>query len=257
MRAGRRAKNKNNKTLFVISIIFIGTCIISGAYIINWYINGIQNRSIEEKIKENVSAQYNQDGIYDEKENYEEVEYKIDFQELKKLNKNTVSWLKVYGTDIEHIAVQTNNNSYYLTHNFENKYNVAGWIFVDYRNKLDGTDKNIIVYGHNMLDGSMFGTLTNVLEKSWYNNKENHIIEFVTEKENAKYQVFSVYKIEPEDYYITTKFTENTFVKYINTVKARSIKDFDIEVTPEDKILTLSTCDNTYTQRIVLHAKKI
>ena len=65
--------------------------------------------------------------------------------------------------------------------------------FADYKNKFDGTDKNIIIYGHNRRDGSMFYTLKNILNKEWYEKEENLKVKFITEKEETIYQVFSVY----------------------------------------------------------------
>ena len=160
-------------------------------------------------------------------------------------------------TPINYPVVQAKDNNYYLRRNLDKKYNVGGSIFMDYKNKLDGTDKNIIIYGHNIKDGSMFGTLENILEEEWYNNEENYIIDLTTEKEKLKYQVFSVYKIKNEDYYIDTEFKKNEFKKFIKTLKNRSIKDFDIEVTEDDRILTLSTCADNNKYRVVLHAKII
>ena len=103
----------------------------------------------------------------------------------------------------------------------------------------------------------MFGRLKNVLEEEWYNNEENHVINFVTEKEEQKYQVFSIYEIKNEDYYIDTEFKNNEFEKFIDTLKNRSIKDFNVQVSETDRILTLSTCANNNKYRVVLHAKRI
>ena len=61
----------------------------------------------------------------------------------------------------EYPVVKGSNNSFYLNHCFDKSYNSAGWIFADYRNKFDNTDKNIVIYGHNMRDGSMFGSMLN------------------------------------------------------------------------------------------------
>jgi hypothetical protein len=77
------------------------------------------------------------------------------------------------------------------------------------------------------------------------------------ENEEAIYEVFSVYKIEVEDYYITTNFKDTEFSKFIKTIKERSINDFNVKVTEKDSVLTLSTCDNDNKYRIVLHAKKV
>ena len=87
---------------------------------------------------------------------------------------------------------------FYLKHSFDKSNNSAGWIFADYRNKFDGTDKNIIIYGHNMKDNSMFGRLKSVISEDWYNNEDNKYITLITENEIQIYEVFSVYQIEKE-----------------------------------------------------------
>lgn len=115
----------------------------------------------------------------------------------------------------------------------------------------------MVIYGHNRRDGSMFGTLKNILTDEWQNNQDNFVIPFITENDKLEYQVFSVYRIEKEDYYITTNFsTNNEFNDFINKIKLRSVKDFGVDVTSDDNIMTLSTCDNDNNYRVVLHAKK-
>lgn len=247
---GKHAKNERNKKKIFLNIliaIFIIALIISIIYIAKWLVDNIENKKLADKVSE---------AIIENSEN-EEVDYKVNFEKLKEINNQIVAYLKVNGTKIEYAVVQAKDNNYYLRRNLDKKYNVGGSIFMDYKNKLDGTDKNIIIYGHNIKDGSMFGTLKNVLEKEWYNNEENYIIDLITEKEEQKYQVFSVYKIENEDYYIDTEFKKNEFKKFVNKLKVRSIKDFEIEITEEDSILTLSTCADNNKYRVVLHAKRI
>jgi len=248
---GKHFKPKNKKivVLSALRIIFCITLIISIFYIIKWYIYNRQNELIEEKVSEAI--------IDKEMENEEntDTKYKVDFEQLKQMNNQIVAWLKVNGTKVEYPVVQAEDNDYYLDHNLDKKYNVGGWVFADYRNKLDGTDRNIIIYGHNMKDGSMFGTLKSILTEEWYNNEQNYIIDLITEKEEQEYEVFSVYQIKSEDYYIKTNFENYDFEKFVEKLKDRSIKDFDVEVTSEDSILTLSTCGSNNT-RVVLHAKK-
>jgi len=103
----------------------------------------------------------------------------------------------------------------------------------------------------------MFGSLKNILNEEWYNDNQNYIIDFITEEEHQKYQVFSIYKIEKEDYYINTEFNKKSFLEFINTIKNRSIKDFNVDVSAGDSILTLSTCADNNNYRVVLHGKKI
>lgn len=244
---------KNKKKLFnvvmrIIELIFLILLVYSSINIFKWYNNNKENKQIINEIAESVTI--NED-------TNEEKKYKINFEELKQKNSDTVAWLKVENTNIEFPIVQANNNSYYLTHNFDKKYNVAGWIFADYKNKLDGTDRNIVVYGHNMRNNSMFGSLKDVITEEWYNNEENKYITFVTENDYQTYQVFSVYQIKTEDYYIKTEFKSNEFPEFIDTITKRSKKDFGINVSKEDTILTLSTCSNNNKYRVVLHSVRV
>lgn len=248
MGKGKRFKKNNEKRKIIISgiqIIFIIAIIYSGIKIFNWIKENNQNQEVLKEISESISI--------DEKNK----QYKIDFETLKMTNNDIIAWIKVNGTNIEYPVVKSSNNEYYLTHSLDKSINTAGWVFADYRNKLDNNDKNIIIYGHNRRDGSIFGTLKNILTEEWYKNKENQKIIFMTENGEFEYQVFSVYNIELEDYYIQTDFDENSYSNFINTIKNRSIYDFETEVTSQNSILTLSTCDNNNKYRVVLHAVRL
>ena len=182
----------------------------------------------------------------------------VDFNELLKKNPDTVSWIQVKGTNINYPIVQTTDNSYYLTHAFDKSSNEAGWVFMDYRNDPVSFNQNTIIYAHSRLTGSMFGSLKNILESSWYSNKENHIIRLSTPTENTMWQVFSVYTIPKESYYITPNFNSNeAYQEFLNTMKSRSEVEFSAEVNTNDKVLTLSTCKDNFGNRVVMHAKLI
>ena len=181
----------------------------------------------------------------------------VDITELKDKNSDTVGWINVNNTNINYPFVQGKDNSYYLSHSFDKKYNEAGWVFLDYRNSKDLNNKNTILYAHSRLDKTMFGSLSKVLKSSWYNNKDNHIIRLSTESENTLWQIFSVYKIPEESYYITTEFNNDSdYEKFLNVIKNRSIYNFNTNLNINDKILTLSTCYSD-TERTVVHAKLI
>ena len=125
---------------------------------------------------------------------------------------------------------------------------------MDYKNKADGTDKNIVIYGHQMSDGSMFGALSKLLDKE--NMKDNLTINYVNEQGRKKYEIFSIYTIEPEAYYIKTDFTEQEFVKFKETIKERSLLKVEEELDNKN-ILTLSTCQNFGRRRLAVHAIEI
>lgn len=249
MKGKRYIKDKKNIkkiTVELFFIIFVSIMIVTGIMIFKWVKENKKTNNIIDNIKNNV--------FIDERTN----KYYVNFNELKQTNSDTIAWIKVNGTEIEYPIVKTTNNNYYITHTFDKSYNSAGWVFMDYENKFDGTDNNIIIYAHNRKDGSLFGTLKNILTEKWQNNSNNFIIPFITENEMSEYQVFSVYKIENEDYYITTKFgTDNEFQKFLDVITSRSVKDFASKVTTNDSILTLSTCADNNKYRVVLHAKKV
>ena len=236
----------------ILTYILTGICILGIVYssikIIEWKINTNKNKDIKEEIQEYIKI---------EKTETEEEKYIVDFKKLKEQNEDTIGYLKVNNTDVEYVVVKGNNNEYYLNHNFNKEYNVAGWIFADYKNNFDGTDKNIVIYGHNMQDGSMFASLKNILSNDWQNNT-NKEIKLVTEQGTITYQIFSSYIVEAEDYYITTNFqNDESFRNFINTVSNRTYYNYNVEVNESDNILTLSTCTGNGKDRIVIHAKQI
>ena len=242
-------KRKLKSWIVVVFIILCSLMMIYSLYkIITWKQNVDENHEIKDEIEENIKTN-NVNGT---------INYDIDFKTLKAQNADTIAYLRVNNTNIAYIVVKGTDNDYYLNHNFQKRKNVAGWIFADYRNKFDENDKNIIIYGHSTKDGSMFGTLKNILKSDWYENDENHKLDLVTEKGTYHYQVFSTYTIVPEDYYITTEFaSDDYFYEFINKLKARSNYNYNVEVSKEDKILTLSSCNIDGSKRIVLHAKLI
>ena len=234
----------------MLEIIFLTVMVVSLVKICLWLKDNMANKNVLDEVSKNVF-------VDESKDTDDEDKYTVDFEALKKINSDTVAYLKVEGTKIEYPVVKTENNDYYLHYNFEKKENTAGWIFMDYRNNLDGADKNIIIYGHSRKDGSMFGTLWHTLKDEWYENKSNRYITLVTPEGSFIYEVFSVYTTKAEDYYITTSFTDSQFSQFISTLKSRSVRNFDVEVGQEDQILTLSTCFGNDENRAVLHAKKI
>ncbi|MBQ7104340.1 MAG: class B sortase [Bacilli bacterium] len=180
------------------------------------------------------------------------------FDDLIKINDETVGWLKVNNTKINYPVTQHSDNDYYLNYSYYKKKNSHGWIFMDYRNKIDILDKNTIIYGHRNSKGLMFGTLKNVLEKSWYTNKNNQVITFNTLNQDMKWQIFSIYTLKnTNDYLITNFSSDTTYTNFISKIKGRSIYDFGVEVDVDDNILTLSTCYNGPEHRLVVHAKLI
>lgn len=267
----KRKKKKNTTWIFVILFsIFISIIVFCLIKIFIW---GKDNKDTSKVINDitnavNVTLRDDDDNteLVNDTNEEETSDYwyyikfpliDVDITELKEKNSDTVGWINVNNTNINYPFVQTKDNSYYLNHSFDKKYNEAGWVFLDYRNSKNLNNKNTILYAHSRLDKTMFGSLSKVLKSSWYNNKDNHIIRLSTDTENTLWQIFSVYKIPEESYYITTNFNNNEeYNKFLNTIKQRSIHNFNTNLDANDKILTLSTCYSD-TERTVVHAKLI
>lgn len=181
----------------------------------------------------------------------------VDFSELKTINPKTVGWIEVKGTNVNLPYVHYSNNSYYLNHSFDNSHNSSGWAFLDYRNNAKSLDRNNIIYAHGRMNGSMFGSLRNLLKKDWQKDKSNYVIRTSTETENTMWQIFSVYHIPTTNDYIQVTFKDdNEFEEFTKLILGRSMFDFNTTVSKTDKILTLSTCYSS-TEKLVVHAKLI
>ncbi len=237
-------KKRSKKIIIVplLSLIIIAGCII---YAYRWIKESNVNREVMEGLFEEVTKVHEETG-----------ETKIDFAKLKAKNKDTIGWLKVNNANVDYPVVKGTDNSYYIDHNFNGEANLAGWIFADYRDKGNGTDANLVIYGHNMKNGTMFGTLKKKMFASdWYDNEENRKITYTTEENIYTYTVFSIYEIPDESYFTTTSFTSTSArQQYINTMKSRSKKDFGITPKVTDKMLTLSTCGSTGNTRCIVQA---
>ena len=261
-------KNLIALLIFLIAFIFL---IKSGIDLINYFIDtnntNEEIKNIEDAVKiEEVPDNENTEIIEQKEEIPKDNPYwdyikmnliSVNFDDLLKINNETKGWIQVNGTNINYPFVQTSNNDYYLTHSYDKSYNQAGWVFMDYRNDTINYDKNTILYAHGMNNKTMFGSLRNILNSSWYNNTNNHIIKLSTPTENTLWQVFSVYHIETTNDYIQTEFTsDEEYQSFLDMLKGRSAVTFDTSLNTTDKILTLSTCYNK-TDKVVMHAKLI
>ena len=254
-----------------LALVCVVGIAISTYKIIEWAIDSSRTKDQEQEISDIANAKEKDDDNTTEVVQQKEPDPKtgpywdyikmklidVDFSELIKKNPDTVGWISLSGTNINYPVVQTTNNDFYLNHTFDRSYNQAGWVFADYRNSVDGNDKNMIFYAHGRVDGTMFGTLRNVLTNGWLNNPDNFTVRTSNARENALWQVFSVYHIETTTDYIKTGFNDDQdFQSFTNMLINRSAFNFHTNVTGTDHILTLSTCYSN-TERVVLHAKLI
>ena len=270
-------KEINFKMFSAIIIFIIGVGLVT--LMLDYYVQFKDNNKIEKelidinKIIDNASSNNSVDGnvtdvdFIDDREeetttkkvgsSYSSayyINYSQIFEELLKKNTDTVGYLSVNNTKINYPVVQASTNSYYLNRDFNKRKNSMGWIFMDYRNDAKELNKNTIIYGHNIKQGIMFGTLKYALNSSWYKKESNQVITFNTPTKNMKWRIFSIYRIPATEDYLKTEFeSDEEYMEFLNMLKNRSIFNFNVELNESSKILTLSTCFS-HTTRHVVHA---
>ncbi len=195
----------------------------------------------------------------------------INWDKLKEINDEIVGWIKIDNTVIDYPVLwhkeDNMNSQYYLSHNYQGGYDSFGSIFLDYRS-VDGTDsKNVIMHGHHMNDGSMFGNLLNyggtTGNLDFY--KESPTIEFDTPEANGTYKIISVFKTntlssqgEFFNYMIGEFENEKAFMNYVYNVRIRSLFNIPVDVNEDDELITLSTCSYEFTNfRTVIVARRV
>lgn len=181
------------------------------------------------------------------------------FARLTSINKDIKAWINVANTNIDYAVVQASDNDYYLRRNIYKKYSYSGSIFMDYRCSIwDKATSNIIIYGHNMKADNMFHQLQKFKKESFFKN-EGNIITLYTSEGIITAKVFSVYVTDTNYNYLQSSFADtSSYEEYIDSITSKSMFPSSLSVSPEDRIITLSTCDYQFDDaRLVIHAKII
>ena len=187
-----------------------------------------------------------------------------EYQNLYNSNRSLIGWVKIEDTNIDYPVMQTANNEYYLTHNISQDYDKNGSIFLDCNCDVLKPSTNLIIYGHHMKSGKMFGQLDKYKDKDYW--EKHPYIQFDTIYEKGTYQI--VYAFQSRVYNsdeITFKYyqfidanSQEEFDSYMNSMNGLSLYDTGVPVQYGDHFLTLSTCDHTETEgRFVVVAKKV
>ncbi|MFB5764093.1 class B sortase [Paenibacillus medicaginis] len=164
------------------------------------------------------------------------------FQPLLVINQDIVGWLTIDGTAVDYPILQAEDNEFYLSRNYRKEQTRAGSIFMDFRNRIDGTDQNTVIYGHRMKDNSMFGSLKKYLDKDYF--KAHPVIYYDTLYGSYDLEIFSVYRTTADVNYIRTSFnSEFDYAEFIEQSQQRSEYETGVHVNTTDRIVTLSTCD--------------
>lgn len=184
------------------------------------------------------------------------------FIPLLQINPETVGWIKVGNLADEPVVYR--DNEFYLNHDFYQKKSSSGTVFVDVENTDLENDKYVIVYGHDLRDGSKFGSLKEYLNIEQLKN--NIVIEWSSlySSEAEKYVVFSVFDSsmleENKNYFDLRRFDEidlDGTKKFIEEIRERSLYDIPVDVTAEDQIMVLVTCSYKHEDgRLLIFCRK-
>lgn len=176
-------------------------------------------------------------------------------EQLKSINSDYKMWIQIENTNINYPVVQSSDNDYYLKHNFRKESNISGTVFVESANDIDN-DKNIILYGHNMRNGTMFNNITNYKEESFFN--EDNKISIIMNNTLYEYEVFSVYVKNVSEVNLAIGFAnEDEFINYAYNEAEESLYKKDVDFSAEDNLITLVTCSYEFTDaRTIVVARR-
>lgn len=186
------------------------------------------------------------------------VEVPIDFESLTAEYPDIYAWIYIPGTNVNYPILQREgDNSYYLNHTYEGKRRSEGAIYTEDYNTKDFSDPNTVIYGHNMKNGSMFQTLHKYKNRQFF--MEHPDLYIYQEGRILKYRIFAAYVYDSRHLMKSFDFDDELIFRiYLNSVLTKkemsSNIDTDVSVTTEDKIITLSTCNNNDAQRYLVQA---
>lgn len=211
-----------------------------------------------------VSTEEGQPVINYTSEEREAPEILEEYKNLYNMNKKLIGWLKIDDTNIDYPVMQTSDNEYYLDHNVNQEKDRNGALFLDKDCDVIEPSTNLIIYGHHMKSGRMFGNLDDYASEKYY--KEHPIIRFDTIYEKGTYEIMYVFrsKVYSEGevvfkyYQFIDCYSEQEFESNMKEMAALSLYDTGVTARYGDKLLTLSTCDSTIDDgRFVVVAKKV
>jgi sortase B len=177
----------------------------------------------------------------------------VNIPALRAINPDILGWIRIPGTTISYPLMQGESNLTYLRNAYDKSDSKAGSIFMDYRNAGDFSDQNTIIYGHNMRNRTMFGSLRNFRDVNYI--FQHPIIEIYTDAGLRKYKIFSVVKLEMNDkvYYNLRFSSTERYRQFLLDLVSRAVADPGLMFTPNDPIVTLSTCtSSSETERLIV-----
>lgn len=181
--------------------------------------------------------------------------FDIGHEKLREINKDYIGWLAM-NDNINYPVVQGADNTYYLTHTFYGTQNKAGTIFMAAENEEGWDAKNIIIYGHNIKNNTMFATLMRYEEQAFF--EQHRYFSIYTDEGVSVYGIFAAFRTgETSEAYQYGFADDEDFMNYISLMQSWSVINTGLSVDPDDQIITLSTCTNVNNGRFIVQGKKI
>lgn len=230
-----------NIFLLAFLIIFLLSAYKIGKYFFEENKNSSINNELIEKAVSKVPSHVEENSEVVEDNNL--LPISIDFDYLKKRNRDIVGWIYSEDTPINYPVLQSKDNDYYLHRLVDGTYNPSGSIFMDYKNKSDLSDTITTIYGHNMRSSSMFGTFEKYKDQNYY--EDHKIMYYFTEKTEYTIELFSHITVSSDSYIYNLKKMDQ---KELDRLIKKSNFKSDVTVTEDDKIIMLSTCSYEYEQ---------
>lgn len=265
IKAVLRQNEKRRKLTVVLCAIIAAFCF--GYYGIYYYFadrTQMDYEQLSDLKGSNIAANSQSVKIHYTQEEEIELDVLDEYATLYSKNKSLIGWLKIDDTNIDYPVMQTSNNEYYLDHNYNQEYDKNGSLFLDKDCDVVRRNTNLIVYGHHMKSGKMFGNLNKYSSESYY--KDHSKIQFDTIYEKGTYEVMYVFRsrIYNEDeivfkyYQFIDAASEKEFNSNMQEMAALSLYDTGVSASYGDELLTLSTCDNSEEDgRFVVVAKRV
>lgn len=165
----------------------------------------------------------------------------VDFAGLQAINEDVIGWIQILGTQVDYPLLDADDNKYYLNHTYDHRRSSYGSIFIEPRNKPDLSEDHLVIYGHNMVNKSMFGSLLHYKQQSYANN--HNTITICMPGKDLTYRVFSAYTAHVDSATYRMSFSSDaSFQEMISHMKDNSMIHSDVTPKMGDQILTLSTC---------------
>ncbi|MBS7302540.1 MAG: class B sortase, partial [Lachnospiraceae bacterium] len=260
----KKQERKRKMTIFILSILAAACLSYVGVYFYQFEKNKIDYSGLAELKKDIDITDTQASYTITLEEEKEKPPILAKYETLYKKNKKLIGWLKIDDTNIDYPVMQTVNNEYYLDHNFNQEYDKNGSLFLDKDCNAAFPNTNMIIYGHHMKSGKMFGNLNYYSKESYY--KEHPRIQFDTIYEEGLYDIMYVFRSriynEDEVVFKYYKFldvnSEDEFYSAMDEMARMSLYDTGVTAAYGDKLITLSTCDSSEEDgRFVVVAKKI